>query len=476
MIESIDSASPAERAGLYPGLCLVSADGQPLHDVIDWYWLADGQEVEVTAQSEAGRTKVFRLQREFGEDWGITFADPLFDGLKTCANACRFCFIEMLPLGLRPGLYLRDDDFRLSFLSGNFVTLSNLSEADLQRIVGQRLSPLHVSLHAVSPAVRAELIGRQAARGLEALERLLAAGIEFHAQIVLVPGVNDGAELERTLAWVLAHPGVLSVGVVPYAYTGLAKLQTGYSGAQAARLIAGLGGLAPRVQLADEWFVLAGAQLPEAAYYGGFWQYEDGIGMLRTWLDDWDLARAGLADGADGAPGRADTGQPGSAGAAQVASAEPLPLDAGQAASAEPLPIDTGRADTGQPGSAEPPTIVTGQAFADYLKGCLADSPWAGRVRVQALANDFFGGCLNVAGLLTGKDLIDQIEDGRGPILVPEVIFNDDGLTLDGYRASELANCLSRAVHVIPCKAEALVQALLRFSPLQGAISPGSAT
>jgi len=276
IIGAVEPGSPAARSGLAAGMAVQLVDGQPLGDILDWFWLADGAEVSLTildsqqpgtvgteypaqvtrpavpVTGETGDSKEILLRREWGEPWGIEFADPLFDGLRTCRNDCLFCFMKMLPSGMRPALYLRDDDYRLSFLQGNFVTLSNLSAADLQRIVAMHLSPLHVSLHAVTPAIREQLMGRNHQQGLDALEQLLAAGIEFHAQMVLMPGINDGAELERSLDWLAARPQFISTGIVPYGYTRHARLQTGYTPQQAAAVIAQVGerpGEAPNYSL-----------------------------------------------------------------------------------------------------------------------------------------------------------------------------------------------------------------------------------
>ncbi|MDR0309106.1 MAG: DUF512 domain-containing protein, partial [Coriobacteriales bacterium] len=370
----------------------------------------------------------YHLKRDFGESWGLSFPSPLFDGIRTCVNACSFCFLRMLPKGLRPSLYLPDDDYRLSFLSGNFVTLSNLSDADLERIVRQHLSPLHVSLHAIDPDVRQTLMGHRHQRGLEALMQLVHAGIQVHTQIVLLPEVNDGEVLQETLVWAAQNPNVLSTGIVPYAYTRFAQQQHSHSPEQAAALIDELSHFAPDVQLADAWFVLANRDIPNVEYYGDFPQYENGIGMIHSFLDEWQV------------------------GVAKLPNAEPV--------SAPTL---------AQPTHPEAlATIATSTAFAPYLEKCLAQSPWSGRIKVQAIVNNFFGGCVDVAGLLTAEDLIHQYDPGKtgnSPLLLPESMFNDNGLTLDDYQVSDLEEKLKCAVYVVPCSAELLLQELIQRSP-----------
>jgi len=214
LIATVDADSPASRAGLAPGDRVLAADGAPNADIIDWQWYSDGAEVVLTLE----RGDVL-LARESGETWGITFADALFDRIRICRNSCAFCFMTQLPPGLRPALYIRDDDYRLSFLQGNFVTLTNLTDADVERISEQQLSPLYVSLHSVDPEVRARLVCAHEDRALERFDQLLDAGIDLHVQIVLVPGVNDGDQLDRTLTWLAEREGVESVGIVPLGYT-----------------------------------------------------------------------------------------------------------------------------------------------------------------------------------------------------------------------------------------------------------------
>jgi putative radical SAM enzyme (TIGR03279 family) len=429
LIAAVDAGSPAATAGLMPGNRVLAVDGQPLTDIIDWLWLTDGPSItlDVTAGDSAGllpQVQRISLKRHPGDSWGITFSDPLFDGLRICRNACPFCFMTMLPAGMRPSLYLRDDDYRLSFLQGNFVTLTNLSDADLQRIVGYRLSPLHVSLHAASPGARRQLLGKNQGRGLEALEFLLAAGIQVQAQIVLLPGVNDGDELDRTLRWVEARPGISTVGIVPYGYTKYARIGQGFDSDAAQRLIAQLAPYQQRAQvesgmtrfqLADEWFLLAGQPVPLASYYDGYPQYQDGIGMLRAFIDDWQQYAAS-GNGRDGL-------------VTEVSSSI---------------------------------VLVTGEAFAPTLRQLAAELEPS--LSVLAVENRFFGGNVDVAGLLTAEDIVHSINQQRLPsgvkIVLPDVVFNSDGLTLDDKRADDIAAALQRQVFVVPCTVEAIINAL----------------
>ncbi|MBR2521525.1 MAG: DUF512 domain-containing protein, partial [Coriobacteriales bacterium] len=219
VIGDVFPGSAADRQNIRPGMSLVSIDGVSIDDILDWYWLSDGTELDaVFDDPESGRFEA-HLSRSADESWGISFSDNVFDGVRTCCNSCIFCFMGMLPKGMRPSLYLRDDDYRLSFLQGNFVTLTNVADDELERIIAMDLSPLHVSLHAIDARAREELMGPNHQRGLDVVEALVDAGIEFHAQIVLCPGINDGEVLEETLQWVLDRPEVLSIGIVPVGYT-----------------------------------------------------------------------------------------------------------------------------------------------------------------------------------------------------------------------------------------------------------------
>ncbi|MCL1879919.1 MAG: DUF512 domain-containing protein [Actinomycetia bacterium] len=533
MIEEVDSASAAARAGLRPGMCILSVDGEPLRDILDWLWLTDGDQVElevlsgqdectaasneepISAQiSHCGPvpqsfppcsgvrdcgsgaamtewhtdrhlprpTTTCQMKRNLGEGWGVSFGTPVFDGVRRCVNHCSFCFIDMLPKGLRKSLYLRDDDYRLSFMQGNFVTLTNLEDADVSRIIEQFLSPLHVSLHAVRPEVRRNLMGQNAERGMEVLETLMAAGIEVHTQIVLLPGVNDGEVLNETLAWALVHPEVLSVGIVPYAYTRYAQQQSSFTAGQAAKLIDGLGRcrsimpeschcrpgqqslalltggdtgystsqsgvtaltdtaleLAPRVQLADEWFLLADRPVPEAVYYGDYPQYDNGIGMIRSFSDEWQ----------------------------EACHCGPDPQSFAQLEKAETNHTAS------QPGTTtsvgiSPAIIVTGTAFAPVLEALLAVCPWAAALRVLPIENRFFGSSVNVAGLITGADLIQQLAAlssslSSTPVLLPAAMFNNDSLTLDNFSVSDLRQQSEQPLYVVPCTARGLLDALYK--------------
>ena len=415
-VQSVEEGSPAWEAGIEPGMRIARVNGREPRDLIDWRWEADGAwcELEVfdPRDGSVGRCE---LWREPGQDWGIDFTDVLFDGIRTCVNACQFCFMSMLPPDARPSLTLRDDDYRLSFLQGNFVTLTNVTDEEADRIVSCGLSPMNVSIHAISPEVRRSLIGRRADRGIEVLERLLAGGIEVHAQIVLCPGINDGEELRRTLDWVEARPQITSLAVVPLGYTKHSRrFSRSYSDDVAAsrsvvRLIEPYQRRAredlgiTRFQLSDEFYVDARLPVPPAETYDGYPQFYDGIGMLRSFLDEASAVareRAGELAAADAALGERG------------------------------LAVE----------------LVCGEAASETIETfCRLASP-AGRVRTRAIRNDYFGGDVNVTGLIVCEDLLAQLPDDLSGTLVvlPEVMFNFDRVTLDGARLADVLAELAR--------------------------------
>jgi putative radical SAM enzyme (TIGR03279 family) len=436
LIAQVNAGSPADNVGLVAGMRVLAAEGATLRDILDWLWLTDDEEVRLTVAGAEAREYV--LTRSYGEDWGITFADPLFDGLMTCCNSCLFCFMAMLPKGMRRSLYVRDDDYRLSFLQGNFVTLTNLDETDVQRIIDYRLSPLHVSLHAITPTVRQRLMGDNHERGVEVLEQLLVAGLEVHAQMVLVPGINDGAELDVTLTWIEGRPNILSVGIVPYGFTRYARLQTPFTSDDAQRVIAQVLSFQERsraqegktrFQLADEWYLLADVSPPSAECYDGYPQFEDGIGMLRAFEDEWETVDF-------------------------AALLRPVPSPQ-STCSASPVTPAVPACPAPSPHLHSQDVLVTGEAFAPMLKRLLNRRFAQKPPEVRAIRNQFFGGNVSVAGLLTAQDIIAQLKEqgipAGGSVVVPSIIFNADGLTLDDKTVEDIARAVDRRVIVVPC-------------------------
>lgn len=444
-IASIDSGGPAERAGLVPGDVIATADGHALRDVVDWRWTADGPCVSLVVGSGDDGSREVTLTREPGETWGFEFRDTIFDAVRTCRNNCAFCFMTQLPTGLRRALYLRDDDYRLSFLQGNFITLTNLADEDVERIAEQHLSPLYVSLHAVDPEVRRTLVCAKEDRALERFDELLDAGIDMHVQVVLVPGVNDGEQLDRTLTWLAEREGVVSVGIVPLGYTRHQdRFDRSYNDPlKAATVIQQVqrwqfeskerDGVS-WVHLADEFYLNARAPMPTVEWYDGYPQYENGIGIVRSFVDE-----------------------------------------------ATELKDRFERAIKHLPAEEEAVTLITGVMAATTHAGALQAFGGVGRVRLLCVPNRFFGGNVTVTGLLTGRDLLDAIKNdvvarhaaavsgiiggagggGRAGIyLLPDIVFNSDGLTLDDMTLDDLREDSGADVRLVSSDAAGLLAGL----------------
>jgi putative radical SAM enzyme (TIGR03279 family) len=297
MIDAVETDSLADRLGLCPGDVLLEINGHALRDVLDVQFYAADETLELRVRRGSDEI-VYHAEREYGVSLGLDFSWPTFDGIRRCHNRCEFCFVAQMPGRLRRSLYVRDDDYRYSVLYGSFITLTDLTTEDWYRLGEQRLSPLYVSVHATEPDLRRLLLGRDDAPDiLPQIDRLAALGIEMHTQIVLTPGVNDGSHLFRTIADLAdRYPYVQSIGVVP---VGLTRYHRGncrlYTPQEARSIVQQLAPLqaeyralhgASLVYLADEWYLLAGLDVPADEMYDGYAQIENGIGLVRQFLED----------------------------------------------------------------------------------------------------------------------------------------------------------------------------------------------
>ena len=392
-VKSVQAGSIAHELGIVPGTELVSVNGRELADFLDWEFLTADDALVIDAKLPTGEALVYDVERPEGEPMGVELEPPT---IRRCANRCEFCFIEGLPKGLRKPLYVRDDDYRLSFAYGNFATLSNLKDRDFARIVEYRLSPLYISVHATPWEARKVLLNNPRVPNImEQLTRLAEGGIQFHGQMVIVPGLNDGAVLEQSCAdlWSLGD-AMISVAVVPVGLTQFSHLYTGQSmdPEHAARLLADVERWEARalrergdrwVYGSDELYLLAGRALPDAEHYGDFPQIENGVGSVA-------LLRRRIAEGMAGLP-RLDGRRIG---------------------------VVTG--------------VSMGQGIMQELLAALTSATGAHFEMIVA-ANSLFGPTTTTAGLLVGEDIRRALaaRHDLDLALIPAETINDDGVFLD---------------------------------------------
>lgn len=439
--------SPAAAAGLEVGDEIVSINGDVPRDVIAYRMLVDDAD-PILEIDRGGLSFDLTVEKREGEALGAEVDSALFDQVRTCDNHCEFCFIYQLPPGMRKSLYLKDDDYRLSFLYGNFTTLTRFTELDLERIITEGLSPLHVSIHATDPEVRVDMLrNRRGAMSLRWLRALLDFGVEIHGQIVVCPGINDGDVLDDTLAGVLDEfPELASLCLVPLGISRFSNepRMRAHTAAEARRVVELVGEwqeiylalLGHRlVFAADEYYLLADAAFPPAESYEGFPMHEDGIGMGRTFemefkgeVDQATGVAAGFFAWVDGAP--------------------PEGYRAPRLAQGSTLRIG--------PSRKSPVAVLTAPLGAKII-GPLINDLGRDDVRVLPVENDYFGGNVGVTGLMVGEDvarvLSTQPEGHR--YLLPDVCLSQ-GRFLDGVTPEELP----RLVEIVPTDGLALRQAI----------------
>ncbi len=448
VVVAVDPASPAARAGLAPGDEIVAIAGQVPRDIIEYRLLTDDAD-PVMEVRRGGLERVITVVKDAGELLGAEVSSALFDQVRTCDNHCEFCFIYQLPKGLRPSLYVKDDDYRLSFLYGNFTTLTRFTESDLERVIDEGLAPLYVSIHATDPELRSRMLrNRRGATSLRWLRALLDEGIEVHGQIVVCPGVNDGDALVDTLTGLLdEYPEITTCAAVPLGisrYSTEASLRS-HTREEAAFVVDAvhaaqhdfMRATGRRVAYAaDEYYVLAGRPFPSAHDYDDFSQHENGIGMAARFVEEWDGRLAPEATG----------------GFFQS-------VDGSEFKSSE-FEAYRGPRTSGEirflPRKNAPVTILTGSYGAEVLRPLLDANGYAD-VEVRVVRNDYFGGNIGVAGLLAGDDVA-KVVAGDGParrFLLPDVCLSN-GKFLDGVALADLPV----TVEVVPTDGASLRKAL----------------
>jgi len=438
-ITAVVPGSPAAESKIAAGDILVSINGHGIEDVLDYRFYAAERKLKILLQRN-NKDLTVKIQKDEYEDLGLEFADGLMDKQRHCKNKCVFCFIDQLPPGLRESLYFKDDDARLGFLFGNYITLTNLTDREAQRIVDMHLSPVNVSVHTMNPALRCKMMGNpQAGECLRYLDFFAQAGIDLNIQLVLCPGWNDGGELRFTLRELLKLPTVRSIAAVPVGLTkyrgNLTELRP-FTKSQAQNVIdifeeyrkhppvaavtfppASEGGL--ELCASDEFFLLAEQDMPGVEYYGEFRQIENGVGLWAGFRQDY--------------------------------------LDALAEALKAPFACEGGGAQ--RRGGL---SIATGLAAAPLLRFVVDETQklWHNiHVNVFPVENRFFGENITVAGLLTGRDVIEQFweQDLVERLLLPAAMFNRDGLTLDGMTIEDISRALGVPVKAVRNDAEELL-------------------
>ncbi|WP_291651914.1 DUF512 domain-containing protein [Clostridium sp.] len=422
IIKQVDLGSIAEEVGIEVNDVLLSINGTPIDDIIDYKFLAADEEILLEIEKANGEVWEYEIEKEYGENLGLEFEGGIMDKAKSCSNKCMFCFIDQLPKGMRNSLYFKDDDSRLSFLQGNFVTLTNMKDEDIDRIIRYKISPINISVHTTNPELRVKMLkNRFAGAIMDRLKKLRDAEIEMHAQIVCIPNVNNGEELRKTVLDLYElQPYVKNVAVVPIGVTKFrenlpyvdtftketSKNEIMMIQDLQERFIRETG--APFVRLSDEFYIVAGLDVPNEEFYSEYEQLEDGVGMIRYYREVVQRSLEFL--------------------------------------------------DKNSKGSF---SMVTGELAYDEIKRSadliMKHNPNI-EIDVYKITNNFFGNTITVAGLLTGTDIIDQLKGKikTDYLIMPDNMFRKgyelapaDMVMLDDLRIDDVEKALG--VKVIVC-------------------------
>ena len=434
VIDRILPGSIAEELEVEPGDVLLSVNGHEIEDVFDYHYYTNEEYLTAVIRKKSGEEWELDIEKEYEDDLGIEFENGLMDDYKSCHNKCIFCFIDQMPKGMRETLYFKDDDSRLSFLQGNYVTLTNMSDHDIDRIIKYRLSPINISFQTTNPGLRCKMLNnRFAGEALKKADRFYDAGITMNGQIVLCRGVNDREELERTISDLAGYLPVLeSVSVVP---VGLSRYREGlyplepFTKEDAREVLELIHRWQEKlyplyglhfIHASDEWYILAEEELPEEERYDGYLQLENGVGMLRLLLNEFEEALK-----------EAEGNKESDDGTKKVLS------------------------------------LVTGKLAYPYILSMAERMEKAFgflRINVFGIINDFFGERITVSGLLTGQDIEKQLkgkELGERILLPENVLRSGERVFLDDMTVEELEKALQVRVDIVKSSGRDFVNAIL---------------
>ncbi|WP_312419085.1 DUF512 domain-containing protein [Anaerospora hongkongensis] len=430
-IAKIIEESIAEELEIEVGDKLISINGTEIKDIIDYKFLMADDYIEVEIEKQDGEIWTFEVEKDYQEDLGIEFENAIMDEARSCHNNCLFCFIDQLPEGMRNTLYFKDDDSRLSFLQGNFVTLTNMNNEDLDRIIRYRISPINISVHTTNAELRKKMLNNRFAGDIyDKLKKLAKAGITMNCQIVLCPGYNNGEELVKTVSDLYKlYPAIENVAAVPVGVTKFRKNLneiTLYDAQSAKAEIEQISQFqqkalkkigSPFVRLADEFYVMAGVEVPSTDFYGDFEQIEDGIGMIRFFRDSISKNLKKLNKKAKGSF-----------------------------------------------------TLITGVSAYDEIEwaaNAITEKNDKITVNIQRIVNDFFGPTITAGGLLTGQDIMKQVQADNvfDYIIMPKNMFKSgESIMLDDVTIAELENYFNKKILLCEYTGEDLIQLINEHS------------
>lgn len=430
IISKVYPGSIAEELNIEPKDKLISINGKEVKDIIDYRFLMADEYVVIEIEKPSHEIWEFEIEKDYDEKLGVEFENGIMDEAKSCRNKCIFCFIDQLPKGMRKTLYFKDDDSRLSFLQGNFVTLTNMSDEDIERIIKYKISPINISVQTTNPELRIKMLNnRFAGNIIDRMRKLAAADVKMNCQIVLCPGINDGEELIKTVKDLYEfYPKVENVAAVPVGVTdyreGLFKMEP-YDKDKALRQINSVKQLqekfikeigTPFVRLSDEFYVLSGEKIPDTDFYGDFEQFEDGIGMIRTFRDNIKLTLEELSSDIKCSY-----------------------------------------------------TMVTGALAYEEIKKAadmIMEKNKNLNINVIRVINEFFGEKITVAGLLTGRDIIKNLKNsevGKYIILPKNMLKSDEDIFLDDVKVEDVEKELKRKVIICDYSGEDLIELMNEY-------------